>query len=76
MARAALSWGVRDLATRAEASPKTVVRFEAGEELKPETVQRFRDQFEAAGIIFLEADRIAGEGVRLSLNQRRKKPKK
>lgn len=72
MARAALAWGVRNLAERAKASPKTVVRFEAGEELKPETVTRFRVQFEAAGIIFIERDRIAGEGVRFSKRRRRR----
>jgi hypothetical protein len=66
MARAALEWGVRDLAERCGASPQTVVRFEKGEDLKASTIQRFRDQFEAAGIVFLAADKIAGEGARFA----------
>lgn len=65
MARAALNWRVGDLALRAEASTQTVTRFEGGAELKESTIQRFREQFEKAGILFIEEDKIAGEGVRL-----------
>lgn len=66
MARAALSWRVEDLAIKADASTQTVVRFEKGEGVRPSTAERFREQLEAAGIIFIDADRIAGEGARFA----------
>ncbi len=50
MARAALGWGVRDLAAAAKVSVDTVARFERGAELKERTVDSLQRAFEAAGV--------------------------
>ena len=54
MARAALGWGVRDLARQAQVSPDTVARFERGEELRDRTLADLQRAFEEAGVAFLE----------------------
>lgn len=64
MARAALEIGVRDLAAMAKVSPTTVSKLEAGEELKPRTIEAIRAALEAAGVIFVDANG-EGPGVRL-----------
>lgn len=64
MARAALQLGVRELAEVARVSPTTVTRLEAGEELKPRTVDAVRSALEAAGVEFI-AENGGGPGVRL-----------
>ena len=64
MARSALQLGVRELADSAQVSPTTIVRLEAGEELKPRTVAAIRAALEAAGVIFVESNG-EGPGVRL-----------
>lgn len=64
MARAALGWGVRDLAQAAAVSADTVSRLERGEELMPRTVQAIRTALEAAGVIFIDQNGD-GPGVRL-----------
>ncbi|MCM5552412.1 helix-turn-helix domain-containing protein [Pleomorphomonas sp. NRKKF1] len=64
MARAALEIGVRELAAMAKVSPTTVSKLEAGEELKPRTVEAIRAALEAAGIEFIP-DIGGGAGVRL-----------
>jgi transcriptional regulator with XRE-family HTH domain len=65
MARAALAWGVRDLASRAEVGPSTVHNFERGY-TKPNrsTLAAIRRAFEAAGIEFIDANGD-GPGVRV-----------
>jgi transcriptional regulator with XRE-family HTH domain len=60
MARAALGWGVRDLARFAKVSTGTISRLEAGEQLKDRTLADLRTVFESAGIEFW-----ADNGVRL-----------
>ncbi|WP_432289219.1 transcriptional regulator (plasmid) [Aminobacter sp. BA135] len=68
MARAALEWGVLDLAREAAVSTQTIVRFERGEVLKEATVDRLRRAaFETAGIEFIPANG-GGLGVRLARN--------
>jgi transcriptional regulator with XRE-family HTH domain len=62
MARAALGFGVRELAAAATVSPDTVARFERGDELKQRTVQALREVFELSGVEFTNGDR---PGVRL-----------
>ena len=52
MARAALQIGIRDLARMAQVAPGTVSRLEAGEELKPRTIEAIRQAFEKAGVAF------------------------
>ncbi|MFC3753544.1 helix-turn-helix transcriptional regulator [Aquamicrobium ahrensii] len=68
MARAALGWGVRDLAQAAAVSVDTVSRLERGEELMPRTVQAIRTALEAAGVEFINDER--GDGV-VSLRKER-----
>ena len=41
MARAALGWGVRELAAAAKVSTDTVARFERGDELKERTIDAY-----------------------------------
>lgn len=64
MARAALSWGVRDLAAAAKVSPDTIARMERGETLYPRTLEAIRAAFEAAGVEFIP-ENGGGVGVRL-----------
>jgi transcriptional regulator with XRE-family HTH domain len=52
MARTALSWGVRELASAAKVSPDTVARFERGETLRERTIQDMQRALEMAGVRF------------------------
>ena len=63
MARAALGWGVRELAAAAKVSTDTVARFERGDELKERTIDALQLALEAAGIEFTNGDQ---PGVRLT----------
>ena len=60
MARAALGWGVRELATIAKVSIDTVVRFERGDELKERTIEALQRAFETAGVESPTGDRPGG----------------
>ena len=59
MARAALNMGVRDLAKLAKVATGTITRLEAGEELKPRTVEAIQHALERRGIEFI------ADGVRI-----------
>jgi len=63
MARAALGWGVRELAAAAKVSTDTVARFERGDELKERTIDALQRALEAAGVEFTNGDQ---PGVRLT----------
>jgi predicted transcriptional regulator len=65
MARAALGWGVRDLAAKAAVSPDTIARLERGEHLKDSTVETIAAALEEGGVIFIERNG-GGPGVRLN----------
>lgn len=65
MARAALRWGVRDLAHHAQVAAATVTRIEAGNSAHTSTVKAIRAAFEAAGIEFI-SENGGGPGVRLA----------
>lgn len=65
MARAALGWGVRDLARQAQVSTQTVTRLEAGEQLRPRTIETIRRALEEGGVEFIP-ENGGGVGVRLS----------
>ncbi|WP_409364862.1 helix-turn-helix domain-containing protein [Bradyrhizobium sp. JYMT SZCCT0428] len=65
MARAAVGWGVRDLAAAAKVSIDTVARFERGDELKERTIEAMQRALEAAGIEFIDGNG-GGPGVRLA----------
>ncbi len=69
MARAALGWGVRELANAAKVSVDTIARFERGDELRERTVEAIQRALEVGGIEFI-AENGGGPGVRL-----RKPPK-
>ena len=62
MARAAVGWGVRELAAAAKVSVDTVVRLEKGEVLKERTVDAIRRALETAGVEFTNGEQ---PGVRL-----------
>ena len=62
MARAAVGWGVRELASAAKVSPDTVARLERSETLAPRTLGAIRSALEAAGVEFTNDD---APGVKL-----------
>jgi transcriptional regulator with XRE-family HTH domain len=71
MARAALAWGIRDLAGAAHVSADTVARFERGDTLRRSTVRTIRAALEGAGCEFIREDSVSGPGIRM-----RKRPVK
>ena len=68
MARVAVGWGVRELATAADVSPNTIARLERGDPLKESTVVTIRTALESAGVEFI-AENGGGAGVRLRKDQ-------
>lgn len=68
MARAALKWGVRDLAKNANITPATVTRIEAGRSSHASTLEVIRIAFENAGVEFISED-DGGVGVRFAKPQ-------
>ena len=54
MARAALGWGVRDLAKVAAVSADTVARLERGDMLAPRTLEAIRQAFQGCGVKFID----------------------
>ncbi|HKJ60532.1 MAG TPA: helix-turn-helix transcriptional regulator [Hyphomicrobiales bacterium] len=64
MARAALQWGVRDLATHSGITANTISRIENGADAKVSTLETLRQTLENAGIVFIE-ENGGGPGVRL-----------
>ena len=63
MARAAVGWGVRELAERAGITANTVTRIENGADAKQSTMDRLQGALEAAGVEFTNGDQ---PGVRLT----------
>lgn len=72
MARAALGLTVRQLGDVSGLSHDTIVRFEAGQELKLKTVEAIRAALESAGIELIE-ENGGGPGVRLKKSKPMKK---
>ncbi len=68
MARAALGWSVRDLASRAGLAANTVSRYENGTDAYGETLTKIQRALEDAGIIFID-ENDEGPGVRLRGDQ-------
>jgi transcriptional regulator with XRE-family HTH domain len=64
MARAALGWGVRDLAAKSGVTANTVTRIENGADSKQSTIDKLRRALEEAGIEFID-ENGGGPGVRL-----------
>jgi transcriptional regulator with XRE-family HTH domain len=71
MARAAVGWGVRELAKKAGVTANTVTRIENGADAKQSTVERLQNALEAAGVEFI-AENGGGPGVRVGKPQRKK----
>ena len=63
MARAAVGWGVRELAKKASITANTVTRIENGADAKQSTMDRLQRALEAAGVEFTNGDQ---PGVRLT----------
>jgi transcriptional regulator with XRE-family HTH domain len=68
MARAAVGWGVRDLAKKAGVTANTVTRIENGADAKQSTMDRLQQALEAAGVEFID-ENGGGPGVRLRQRQ-------
>jgi transcriptional regulator with XRE-family HTH domain len=64
MARAALRWGIRDLAKYANVTTVTVTRIEKGKPAHAATLQALRTAFEDAGLEFIPATADSGAGVK------------
>ena len=65
MARAALQWGVRDLAEKAGVTANTVNRFENGSGIQLATAEAIGKALTAAGVILI-AENGGGAGVRFA----------
>jgi transcriptional regulator with XRE-family HTH domain len=63
MARAAVGWGVRELAKKAGVTANTVTRIENGADAKQSTMDRLQSALEGAGVEFTNGDQ---PGVRLT----------
>ena len=63
MGRAAIGWGVRELAEKAGVTANTVTRIENGADAKQSTIDALQRALEAAGIEFTNGDQ---PGVRLT----------
>lgn len=64
MARAAVGWGVRELAEKAGVTANTVTRIENGSDAKQSTIAAIQSALEAAGVEFIP-ENGGGAGVRL-----------
>ena len=65
MARAALGWSVKELASKANVHANTVARYEAGFQAMSGTVESIEAVLLNEGIVFLDEDAALGLGVRL-----------
>ena len=63
MARAAVGWGVRELAEKAGVTANTVTRIENGADAKQSTMDALQRALEAAGVEFTNGEQ---PGVRLN----------
>lgn len=70
MARSALKWSVREVATKCGLMPTTVNLIENGKtDPRASTLKAIQDAFEKAGIVFI-AENGGGPGVRLRKKRR------
>jgi predicted transcriptional regulator len=65
MARAALGWGIANLAQHAEVGVNTVNRFESGQDARLSSIDKMRAALEKAGVEFIP-ENGGGAGVRLA----------
>ena len=71
MARAAIGWGVRELAEKAGVTANTVTRIENGADAKQSTMNRLQHALEIAGIELID-ENGGGPGVRLRKRHQKK----
>jgi transcriptional regulator with XRE-family HTH domain len=71
MARAAVGWGVRELAKKAGVTANTVTRIENGADAKQSTMDRLQQALEGAGVEFID-ENGGGPGVRLRKRHQKK----
>jgi transcriptional regulator with XRE-family HTH domain len=71
MARAAVGWGVRDLAKKAGVTANTVTRIENGADAKQSTMDKLQHALEVAGVDFID-ENGGGPGVRLRKRHQKK----
>jgi transcriptional regulator with XRE-family HTH domain len=71
MARAAIGWGVRELAEKAGVTANTVTRIENGSDARQSTMDSLQQALEAAGVDFID-ENGGGPGVRLRKRQQKK----
>jgi transcriptional regulator with XRE-family HTH domain len=64
MARAAIGWGVRELAEKAGVTANTVSRIELGSDAKQSTIEAIQRALEEAGIEFIP-ENGGGPGARV-----------
>ena len=64
MARAAVGWGVRELAQAAGVAVDTITRLERGDQIMPRTRAAIEEALADAGVIFI-SENGEGPGVRL-----------
>ena len=64
MARSAVGWSVRELASAADVNPNTVTRFETGGGIQASTMAALQEALEGAGAVFIDKNG-GGPGVRL-----------
>ena len=74
MARAAVGWGVRELAEKAGVTANTVTRIENGADAKQSTLDRLKSALEAAGVEFIDENgggprRAASKAVRREIRE-------
>ena len=77
MARAAIGWGVRELAAQAGVTANTVTRIENGSDAKQSTIDAIRSALDAAGVVFLDEGKCidGGPGVRIRQTNLESKPR-
>jgi transcriptional regulator with XRE-family HTH domain len=71
MARAAVGWGVRELAKKAGVTANTVTRIENGADAKQSTMDRLQHALEVAGVELID-ENGGGPGVRLRKRHQKK----
>lgn len=65
-ARGLVKWNQKELAAKSGVSSLAINRFECNKSSPHNaTLKVIRDTFEAAGVLFIDADEEAGAGVRL-----------
>jgi transcriptional regulator with XRE-family HTH domain len=65
MARAALNWTLREMEVKSGINKNTISRYEAGEAIMSDTLQRLEELLRLEGLMLIEEDENFGPGVRL-----------